>query len=514
MQGHSDVVRGVAFSPDGMQLATASTDNTARVWSLSNGKCTATMQGHSDAVTGVAFSPDGTQLATASTDKTARQRHRQRSAGTVWEWGAVEAWLDGPCRALCVLAGAGTGKSTICTLLMDHLAAERPRLVVAAHFLKYSDQRRLDPLLIIKSLAHQLASQSAVFRERLSALDVAHVTALVDLESAFRDLLQNPLGHVQEPVVIMLDALDEADPAEQYLPGFRGNVKACGNKTLQLLTRQLVQLGANVRFVITARPDAVCSQIEPLLGRVFADSVTLLQPEALRSEATAEHGGQGTGVMVYHTVAKECAVLGISWGKDHADLRDVYNAYRRVFVSALTGLSPEDRGGVLALLEALLAAQEPLAESSLQRMGLAGVLPRLPGWGCLFYVAEHHVYLLHKSLSDWLLQESQAEGAVVRALEVARGHERLGAFLSRHRTSPSAYCLKYLLFHLASSRLPDGARRQLDEALLDWSFLKRRRCGASEMRWGKIARYCAENEQRARIGTTSSNTVTTAEQLK
>ncbi|KAK3274320.1 hypothetical protein CYMTET_17495 [Cymbomonas tetramitiformis] len=402
-----------------------------------------------------------------------QRRHRQRSAGTAWEWGAVEAWLDGPHRALCVLDGAGTGKSTICTMLMDHLAAERPRLVVAAHFLKYSDQRRLDPVLAIRSLAHQLASRSAAFRERLFALDPAHVTALVDPESAFRDLLQAPLSQVREPVLILLDALDEADPPEQYLPGFRGNVKACGNKTLQLLTRQLVQLGANVRFVITTRPDAVCSQIEPLLGRIFADSVTLLRPEALRSEAAAEPGAQGTGVLVYHTVAKECAALGDSWGKDHADLSDVYSAYRRVFASALAELNAEDRDGVLGLLEALLAAQEPLAESSLQRMGLAGAMPRLPGWGCLFYVAEHHVYLLHKSLSDWLLQESQAEGAAVRGLEVARGHERLGAFLSRHRASPSAYCLKYLLFHLASSRLPDGACRQLDEALLDWSFLVR-----------------------------------------
>ncbi|KAK3262265.1 hypothetical protein CYMTET_28862, partial [Cymbomonas tetramitiformis] len=400
-----------------------------------------------------------------------QQRHRQRSARTAWEWGAVEAWLDGPHRALCVLAGAGTGKSTICTMLMDHLAAERPRIVVAAHFLKYSDQRRLDPLLVVKSLAHQLASKSAAFRERLFALDIADVTALVDPESAFRDLLQAPLGYVQEPVLILLDALDEADPPQQYLPGFRGNVKACGNKTLQLLMRQLVRLGASVRFVITARPDAVCSQIEPLLGRVFADSITLLRPEALQSKAATERGGQGTGVMVYHTVAKECAVVGVSWGKDHADLRDVYSAYRRVFASALAQLSPEDSGGVLALLEVLLAAQEPLPESSLQRIGLDGALPLLPGWGCLFYVAEHHVYLLHKSLSDWLLQEGEVEGAVVRALEVARGHERLGDFLSRRRASPSAYCLKYLLFHLASSRLPDGARRQLDEALLDWSFL-------------------------------------------
>ncbi|KAK3262546.1 hypothetical protein CYMTET_28608 [Cymbomonas tetramitiformis] len=168
----------------------------------------------------------------------------------------------------------------------------------------------------------------------------------------------------------------------------------------------------NVRFVITARPDAVCSQIEPLLGRVFVGSVTLLRPEALRSGAAAEHGAQGTGVLMYHTVAKECAALGDSWGKDHADLGDVYSAYRRVFASALAELSAEDQGGVLELLEALLAAQKPLAESSLQRMGLAGTLPRLPGWGCLFYVAEHHVYLLHKSLSDWLLQESQALGSI------------------------------------------------------------------------------------------------------
>ncbi|KAK3275914.1 hypothetical protein CYMTET_15983, partial [Cymbomonas tetramitiformis] len=421
-----------------------------------------------------------------------RQRHCQRSAGTVWEWGAVEAWLNGPRRALCVIAGAGTGKSTICTMLMDHLAAERPQLIVAAHFLKYSDQRRLDPLLIIKSLAHQLASKSAAFRERLFALDVAHVTALVDLKSAFRDLLQRPLCHVQEPVVIMLDALDEADPPEQYLPEFKGNVKACGNKTLQLLTRQLLQLGANVRFVITTRPDAVCSQITPLLGRVFPESVIFLQPEALRSEAAAEHGAQGTGVMVYHTVAKECAVLGVPWEKNHADLNDVYSAYRLVFVSALTLLSLEDRGRVLSLLEALLAAQEPLPESYLQHMGLDRGLPLLPGWGCLFYVAEHHVYLLHKSLSDWLLQESQVDGAVVQALEVARGHERLGAFLSQHRASPSAYCLKYLLFHLASSRLPDGARRQLDETLADWNFLvrvaKSRNTGRAVQALGSIPR--------------------------
>jgi hypothetical protein len=45
-----------------------------------------------------------------------------------------------------------------------------------------------------------------------------------------------------------------------------------------------------------------------------------------------------------------------------------------------------------------MASQEPLSHSTLQDMGLSRHLASLPGWDCLFYAAEHHMYLLHKSL--------------------------------------------------------------------------------------------------------------------
>jgi WD40 repeat protein len=62
----------LAYSPDGSQLAIASYDRTARIWDASNGEQLRTFIGHTDAVYGISFSPDGNRIATSSADRTAR----------------------------------------------------------------------------------------------------------------------------------------------------------------------------------------------------------------------------------------------------------------------------------------------------------------------------------------------------------------------------------------------------------------------------------------------------------
>jgi WD40 repeat protein/transcriptional regulator with XRE-family HTH domain len=72
LMGHTDMVNDIVFSPDGKHVATASYDRTANVWDSSTGEELLTLSGHTDAIHHIAFSPDGTRLATTSNDGTAK----------------------------------------------------------------------------------------------------------------------------------------------------------------------------------------------------------------------------------------------------------------------------------------------------------------------------------------------------------------------------------------------------------------------------------------------------------
>jgi WD40 repeat protein len=72
MQGHKDCIYSVALSPDGKLVASGSYDKAVKIWDAQTGQELKTLLDHIDAVFAVAFSPDGKLLASGSQDRTVK----------------------------------------------------------------------------------------------------------------------------------------------------------------------------------------------------------------------------------------------------------------------------------------------------------------------------------------------------------------------------------------------------------------------------------------------------------
>jgi WD40 repeat protein/serine/threonine protein kinase/tetratricopeptide (TPR) repeat protein len=72
LDGHTQLIWDVTFSPDTKRLVSASDDKTARVWDMQTGKQLACFRGHSQPLRYAKFSPDGQRIASTSADKTVK----------------------------------------------------------------------------------------------------------------------------------------------------------------------------------------------------------------------------------------------------------------------------------------------------------------------------------------------------------------------------------------------------------------------------------------------------------
>jgi WD40 repeat protein/tRNA A-37 threonylcarbamoyl transferase component Bud32 len=99
LRGHTGYVRSVVYSPDSTRLASASDDNTVKLWDARSGTEIATLRGHTDRVNAVVFSPDGSRLASA--------------AGEWGKPGEVKLWDAESGAEVTILRGHAGGVSSV-----------------------------------------------------------------------------------------------------------------------------------------------------------------------------------------------------------------------------------------------------------------------------------------------------------------------------------------------------------------------------------------------------------------
>ncbi|KAF7193898.1 Vegetative incompatibility protein HET-E-1 [Pseudocercospora fuligena] len=172
-------------------------------------------------------------------------RHRHCLAGTRLEvLAAVDSWAqDTNSSPIFWLSGiAGTGKSTLAMTLASRLQS---RYLTSSFFFDRSSTGLGTARRMLPSLAHQLALQSPLIKERvLAALGDEPEIARLSTRRQLKDLIRGSCNAVPDSrIILVIDALDECKDVGEV------------TRFLQQVSKTEELSSPNLRILLTSRPD-------------------------------------------------------------------------------------------------------------------------------------------------------------------------------------------------------------------------------------------------------------------
>jgi hypothetical protein len=359
--------------------------------------------------------------------------------GRAWLVEAIEQWRNGAdrtSRLFWIMGAPGVGKSA----LAAHLAHYGRDKVIAVQFCEYDKPDHRSAYRIVRTLAFQIATRLPDYRKLLLTLPEIKELDQKNASELFDYLLAGPLRHAidggRERYLIVIDALDEA--------GGDGR-----NELVETLARNAPLLPDWITIVATSRPESdVIAALQGLNSYVLDTSTESNRADIrdyLRSELASHlQNRPSTDRLVEQIVEKsEGVFLYVERFCDDVQRGHLSLDRSEQFPQGLGGIFfqyfqrqfpdlEKFRKDVRPALRAILAAREPLSVEILQRLfnwqdeGLRDFARTLGSLLPVTTEGGHKVIKpCHKSLADWLADDSTAGPYFVSVLE---GHRMLAEY--------------------------------------------------------------------------------------
>ena len=365
-------------------------------------------------------------------------------------------------------AGPGTGKTAISSML----AWRYPDKVGAIHFCRFNNSDRVNPKVIITSIAYQLAEAIPEYKEKL--LNLMELDKLFEKNATriFEYLIIEPMAKLEyrKPIMVIIDALDECIKA--------GRVEICS-----ILQRTRDSLPWWLKFVLTSRNEPEVSRILKPISQTFVLSEAQTEedlkeyyskqfPEATEHQITTLISKSEGSFLYAREIVKQIRDENLSLEDINVFPIGIYgffnDCFSRIFgTQGDKAITYED---VRPLLEFLCIEQEPTEISFLEEFfdwDEYKVKSTLAAICSLFPIKDKYIEPLHKSIIDWLVSDDIDQ---IYYISRKNGYKRLLAYVEHvygeNRWRNNKYVLKY--FGSVLIELGDFAR--LAEILKDYDL--------------------------------------------
>ncbi len=384
---------------------------------------------------------------------------------------AVESFMQGSKNIFWLNAGPGTGKTAFSSML----SWRYPEHVGAVHFCKFNNSDRVNPKVIISSIAYQLSEALPLYKEKLMGLMELDTLFEKNATRIFEYLIAEPLAGLDcdQTMLVIIDALDECS--------FRGSNEICS-----ILQRTKDSLPKWLKFFVTSRNESVIRRTLLPIADTYVLSPEKTEddlreyykmqfPEASEEKIDLLLSKSEGSFLYAGEIVKQIKDENLSLEDINFFPIGIYGFFNDCFSRIFDQSNDDalDYDSVKGLLELLCIEQEPTQVSFLEdfldfdEYTLKNILARLSG---LFPIKDGFIEPLHKSLIDWLTSDDMGQ---VFYISRKNGYKRLLAYIEEKYSAGQWRSDKYVLKYFGQVLIELKKFQRLSEILDDPELVRR-----------------------------------------